>query len=157
MGFLLERDGLNGKSGKAFATIDGRNVELFGLKKFEANAEFDKADFPVCGTKTVQQKITKMKISGSFTIYYGTPEFIKIAHDYQAKGTLPEITLQVTNSDSASSVGTQTVAYYGVNLDKIPLSLLDDSADALEEEVSFTAASFEPLDNFNAPAVLGGN
>ena len=74
MSFLLERDGLNGKAGKGFATIDGRNVELFGLKKFEANAEFNKADFPVVGTKTVQQKLTNMKISGSFTIFMLTSQ-----------------------------------------------------------------------------------
>lgn len=156
MSFLLERDGLNGKAGKGFATIDGRNVELFGLKKFEANAEFNKADFPVVGTKTVQQKLTNMKISGSFTIYYGTPEFIKLAHEYQKRGKMPDITLQVTNDDPASTVGVQTVAYYGVNLDKIPLSKLDDSADVLDEEISFTAASFEPLRHFNSPASLGG-
>lgn len=156
MSFLLERDGLNGKSGKAFATIDGRNVELFGLKKLEANAEFNKADFPVVGTKTVQQKLTSMKITGSFTIYYGTPEFIKLAHEYQKTGKMPPISLQVTNDDQATSVGVQTVAYYGVNLDKVPLSKLDDSADFLEEEIGFTAASFEPLRHFNGPASLGG-
>lgn len=155
MGFLLERDGLNGKSGKAFATINGRNTELFGLKKFESNAEFNKVDFPVVGTKMVQQKLTNMKISGTFTIYYGTPEFIRIANEYQKTGKMPELTLQVTNDDPAVTVGVQTVAYYGVNLDKIPLSKLDDSADFLDEEISFTAASFEILSSFTAPASLG--
>ena len=33
MSFLLERDALNGKSGKAILTRDGRNHELFGAKK----------------------------------------------------------------------------------------------------------------------------
>ena len=33
MSFLLERDALNGKSGKAILTKDGRNHELFGAKK----------------------------------------------------------------------------------------------------------------------------
>ncbi len=28
MSFLLERDALNGKAGRAFAVIDGRNVEM---------------------------------------------------------------------------------------------------------------------------------
>lgn len=156
MAFLLERDGVNGKAGKGFATINGRNVELFGLKKFEANAEFNKVDFPVVGTKTVQQKLTNMKITGSFTIYYGTPDFVQIAQEYQRTGKLPELTLQVTNDDEATSVGVQTVAYYGVNLDKIPLSKLDDSSDALDEEISFTAASFEILSGFTAPTNLGG-
>lgn len=155
MAFLLARDALNGKEGKAFATIDGRNVELFGLKKFEANAEFEDAKFAVVGSRTTQHKPKEMNISGTFTVYYGTPDFIKIAHQYQATGKLPEMTLQVTNQDASTSVGTQTVAYYGVVLSKIPLSLLDESADFLEEEISFTASSFEPLSNFNAPANLG--
>lgn len=157
MAFLLERDGLNGKSGKGFATIDGRNVELFGLKKFEATEEYQKSDFPVVGTKTIQQKITGVKHNGSMTVYYGTPEFVKIAHEYQRTGKMPDITLQVTNDDPATTVGSQTIAYYNVVLDKIPLSMLDDSADFLEEEISFSYGSFEPLTQFKArPATLGG-
>lgn len=157
MSYLLQQDGLNGKSGKAFITIDGRNVELFGLKKFESNAEIQKADFPVVGTKIIQQKPTGVKYSGTATVYYGTPDFIAIASQYQKTGILPEITFQVTNYDESSSVGTQTVAYYGVVLDKIPLSLLDDSADYLEEEISFTFSSFEELSAFRAPTNLGGS
>lgn len=45
MSFLLEKDSLNGKAGKAFVTINGRNEEVFGLKKFQADAEFQVADF----------------------------------------------------------------------------------------------------------------
>lgn len=156
MSYLLERDGLNGKSGKAFATIEGRNVELFGLKKFEANEEYQKTDFPVVGTKSIQQKITGVKHTGTMTVYYGTPEFVKIAHEFQRTGRMPDITLQVTNDDQATTVGSQTIAYYSVTLDKIPVSILDDSADFLEEEIPFTYGSFEPLTQFNnRPAVLG--
>lgn len=154
-GFLLEKDALNGKMGTAFATIDGRNVLLFGLKKFNVDSEFDSVEFPVCGTKTIQNKLKSMKIPVSFTIYYGTPELVKIAYQYQQTGIMPEITLQVTNEDPATSVGAQTIAYYGVKLNKIPLSMLDDSADFLEEEVSGTADRFEPLSYFNAPKNLG--
>lgn len=157
MSYLLERDGLSGKSGKAFATIEGRNVVLFGLKKFEATEEYQKSDFPVVGTKSIQQKITGVKHSGSMTVYYGTPEFVKIAHDFQKTGIMPEITLQVTNHDEATTVGSQTIAYYDVVLDKIPLSTLDDSADFLEEEIPFTYGSFEPLTAFKSrPDRLGG-
>lgn len=156
MAFLLERDGLNGKSGKAFTTIDGRNVELFGLKKFEATEEYQKSDFPVVGTKSIQQKITGVKHTGSCTVYYGTPEFVKIAAEFQRTGKMPDITFQVTNDDPATTVGSQTIAYYNVVLDKIPLSILDDSADFLETEIAFTYGSFEVLKAFNTrPAVLG--
>ena len=54
MAFLLERDALNGKSGKAFITENGRNQELFSLKKFQSDAEFQESDFKVVGTTLVQ-------------------------------------------------------------------------------------------------------
>ena len=59
--FLLEQDALNGKAGKAFAIINNRNVEVFGLKKFQSEAEFQKADFPVVGTNVTQEKIKVLK------------------------------------------------------------------------------------------------
>ena len=40
MSFLLEHDALNGKEGSAFMTINGRNIEMFGMKKFQSDAEF---------------------------------------------------------------------------------------------------------------------
>ena len=45
MSFLLERDAVNGKEGRGFMTIDGENHEMFGLKKFQSDAEFQEADF----------------------------------------------------------------------------------------------------------------
>ena len=40
MSFLLEKDALNGKSGKAIFTKDGRNHELFGAKKIQAEMTY---------------------------------------------------------------------------------------------------------------------
>lgn len=155
MAFLLERDALNGKQGKAFVTIDGVNNELFSIKKFQADVEYQKNDFKVVGTTTVQQKTTGAKKTGSMTIYKGTPIFVEMAKEYEKNGKVVYFDMQVTNSDPASSVGSQTIAYYGCSLDKIPLGMLDADADFLEEEVGFSYTSFEVLENFHAPAQLG--
>ena len=155
--FLLERDALNGKEGRAFATIDGRNVEMFGLKKFNSNADFQEADFKVVGTRLVQKKTTGVTLTGTMTIYYGTPEFVALVARYLKTGRLPYFTLQVTNDDPATSVGVQTVAFYNVKLQKVPISLLDADSDWLSEEVNFSFTSFEILQAFTSPAQLGSN
>jgi len=157
MSFLLERDALNGKEGKAFATIEGRNVEMFGLKKFQSDADFQEADFKVVGTRLVQKKTTGVTLTGSMTIYYGTPDFIKLVERYLKTGKLPYFTLQVTNDDPGTSVGVQTVAFYNVKLQKTPVALLDADTDWLSVDVSFSFTSFEILQAFNAPAQLGSN
>lgn len=155
MGFLLERDALNGKAGRAFSVIDGRNVEMFGLKKMQADAEFQEADFNVVGTNLVQKKTKGVTLTGSFTIYYGTPDFLNMLKTYLKTGKLPYFTIQITNDDQGTTVGTQTVALYNVKLSKLPIAMLDDSADYLSMDVSFSFTNVEVLNAFGAPAQLG--
>ena len=155
MSYLLERDALNGKSGKGFITIDGRNEELFGLKKFQSDAEFQEADFKVVGTTLVQTKTTGVKMTGTMTIYYGTPLFLNMLKEYLKTGRLPYFNLQITNDDPSTTVGTQTVVYYNVKLSKVPIAMLDADADFLEEEVGFSYTNIEILNAFHAPDALG--
>lgn len=153
--FLLEKDALNGKSGRAFATIDGRNIEMFGVKKFQADAEFQESDFKVVGTNLVQKKTSGVSLSGSATIYYGTPEFLQILSTYLKSGKLPYFTFQITNEDQGSSVGKQTVALYNVKLQKLPIAMLDADAEFLTMDVSFSFTNVEVLSSFTAPVQLG--
>ena len=155
MGFLLERDALNGKQGSAFVTIDGENHELFGAKKVQTNAEFQESDFKVIGTTLVQKKTTGVNLTGSMTIYYGTPLFIKMVQDYIKTGKVTFFDMQVTNDDPSTSVGKQTVVYYNCKLSKVPLSILDSDADFLEEEVGFSYTNLEVLNYFTDPTQLG--
>ena len=155
MGFLLERDALNGKSGSAFITIDGVNHELFHLKKFQSNAEFSESDFKVVGTVLTQKKTTGVTLSGSMTIYYGSPYFLSMLMTYIKTGKLPYFTMQITNEDESSSVGKQTVALYNCKLSKVPVAMLDADSDWLEEEVSFSYTGIEVLNYFKDPATLG--
>ena len=155
MAFLQERDALNGKQGKAIATINGQNQELFGAKKVQTDAEFQESDFKVIGTTQVQTKTTGVKLTGTMTIYYGTPIFIKMVQDYKKTGKMTFFNLQVENDDPSTSVGKQTVVYYNCKLSKVPLSILDADADFLEEEVGFSYTDVEVLDWFHDPSTLG--
>lgn len=155
MAFLLERDALNGKSGSAFATIDGRNIEIFNLKNFQTEANFQEADFKVVGTKLVQKKTTGVELTGSMDMYYGSPEYVRLVENFLNDGSLPIITLQITNYDPATSVGTQTVAFFGVKLQRIPIAMLDADTDYLVETVNFSFTSFALLSEFNDPTELG--
>lgn len=155
MAFLLERDALNGKAGRAFATIDGRNVEMFGLKKFQADAEFQESDLKVVGTNLIQKKTSGVSLTGSATIYYGTPEFLNMLTQYLKTGSLPYFTFQITNDDEGGTVGRQTVALYNVKLQKLPIAMLDADTDYLSMDISFSFTNVEVLNAFTAPAQLG--
>jgi hypothetical protein len=64
--------------------------------------------------------------------------------------------MQITNDDPGSSVGTQTVAFYNVKLQKLPVAILDADSDFLEMEVAFSYTNIEVLDWFKDPKQLGG-
>ena len=155
MSFLLERDALNGKQGTAIATIKGENHILFGAKKIQTDAEFQESDFKVIGTTLVQNKTTGVKLTGSMTVYYGTPLFIKMVRDYIKTGKMTFFDLQIENDDPSTTVGKQTVVYYNCKLNKVPLSILDSDSDQLEEEVGFSYTSIEVLNWFHDPSNLG--
>ena len=89
------------------------------------------------------------------TIYYGTPHFLRLLQEYLKTGKLPYFTLQITNDDPSTSVGSQTVVLYNVKLQKLPVAMLDADADFLEMEVSFSYTNIEVLDWFKDPAQLG--
>lgn len=153
--YLLEKDALSGKAGRAFAVIDRRNVEMFGLKKLQVDAEFQESDFKVVGTNLIQKKTSGITLTGSMTVYYGTPEFLNMVKTYLKTGKLPYFTIQVTNDDGGSSVGTQTVVLYNVKLQKLPIALLDADAEHLTMDISFSFTNIEVLNAFTAPAQLG--
>ena len=155
MSFLLERDAVNGKSGSGFITIDGENHQMFGMKKFLSDAEFQEEDFKVVGTTLVQTKTTGVKLSGTMTLYYGSPYFLQLLNEYLKTGKLPYFTMQIENNDPSSTVGTQTVVFYNVKLNKLPISKLDAETSALDMEVGFTFTNVEILNWFHDPEQLG--
>lgn len=155
MAYLLERDAINGKEGRAFCTINGRQVEMFGLKKIQVDSSFEESDFKVVGTRLVQKKTTGISLTGSMDIYYGTDDFVDLVQNYIKTGELPYFTIQITNDDPASSVGVRTIVLYRVKLQSCPLSILDADADFLTETVGFSFTSFEKLSGFTKPTQLG--
>jgi len=156
MSFLLERDTLNGASGKAVVTVNGQIKELFGAKKVQTQAEIATSDMKVVGTKKIQKKPAGVTQTGTMTIYYGTPLFLDMLAQYIRQGRMPYFTFQTTNNDPTTTVGVQTVAYYNCKLSgTIPLSVLDADVDMLTMDISFTYEDFEILSAFHDPAETG--
>jgi hypothetical protein len=153
--YIYEKDVLCGKSGRIIATISGRNIELAVVKKVEAKYELNEADMPVVGTTLVQKKTTGMSLSGSMTLYYGTPEFKQLILNYQNTGALPYFRLVIENDDPTTSVGKQTITLHNVKITSGILALLDAEAEFLEEELEFSYTKFTIDNEFIAPLEVG--
>lgn len=158
MAYLLAKDTVNGAEGKVFIKIDGKNIEVAGMKKIQANAEIQGNDMRVIGTRKIQNKSNGAKLIGSGTIYYGSDIFTNMVLQYIQTGIMPQFDIQITNNDPTTTIGSQVAAYYGCELTgTIPLSILDDETAMLSYEFNWTYTDVQMINTFNSPAQLGNN
>lgn len=156
MSYLLERDAPNGKEGRAIITVNGKQIELLGLKNIKTEVTVDKADYKQVGTRINQKKPTGVQYSGSFSITYGTPYFKKMIIEYVRTGRLPYFNIQITNNDPAVTIGDQVSVYYDCLIDGSQISQLDSEADIMTEDINFTFTKFDLLEEYHAPEQVGG-
>lgn len=156
MSFLLARDTLNGAEGKIIITVDGRNIDIAGMKNITTNAEIQSNDMRVVGTRTIQNKNNGVKQTGKGNIYYGSNIFTDMVLQYIQTGVMPEFDIQITNNDPTTTIGSQIMAYYGCTLTgTIPLSILDDEEAMLNYDFEFAFTRVARLKSFNEPSQLG--
>ena len=156
MSYLLAKDTVNGAEGKIFVTIDGKNMEVACMRNITTNAEIQSNDMRVIGTRTIQNKNNGAKLTGTGNIYYGTNLFTDMVLQYIQTGVMPEFDIQITNNDPATSIGTQSMAYYGCTLTgTIPLSILNDEEAMLNYDFNFAYTRVARLQSFRVTARLG--
>ena len=155
--YLLAKDTVNGAEGKVFVTRDGKQIEVAGMMNITTYADIQGKEMRVVGTRTIQNKANGAKQTGKDTIYYGTSLWTDMVLDYINTGNMPQFDLQITNDDPSSSVGSQTIAYYGCELTgSVPLSILDSEEAMLNYEFNFTYTRVAKLRGFNEPTSYGG-
>lgn len=155
--FLLARDTVNGAEGQLFITVDGRNVEIAGMRNIRTNASIQAADMRVIGTRKIQEKPNGVKLAGTGNIYYGTNIFTDMVLKYINTGVMDSFDIQIINNDPDTTIGTQNMAYFGCKLTgDIPLSILNDEEAMLNYDFNFTYTDVSRLEAFNEPATYGG-
>ena len=156
MAYLLAKDTVNGAEGKIFITVDGRNIEVAGMKNITTNAEIQGNDMRVICTRKIQNKANGAKLTGTGNIYYGTNLFTDMVLQYINTGVMPLFDIQITNNDPTTSINSQTMAYYGCHLTgTIPLSILNDEEAMLNYDFNFSYTDVARLKAFNEPTELG--
>ena len=159
MGYQLAKDTVNGAEGKVIITLNGKNMEIAGMRNIRTNAEVQTQDMRVIGTRKIQQKSNGAKLTGTGNLYYGSNIFTNMVLEYIETGIMPEFSIQLTNTEeSSATLGSQVMAYYGCTLTgTIPLSILDSEESMLNYDFNFAYTDVQRLQAFNEPAQLGSN
>ena len=141
--------GVSGKEGRAFATIDGENVDLFFAKSVNASVSKHKSTVKAIGKRLDGHKTSGGEGTGSMTIYYMTPYFRTMLREYLDTGIDFYFNMTISNTDPETSAGSQTALLIDCNLDSVMIAQLDaDTDDPLEEDMDFTFEDFRILEEF---------
>lgn len=148
-------DLVSGNEGSAYITIDGENRYFFELAKIEANIEFTVIAKRLLGHRMKQHKVVGAEGKGSASIYNVSPAALKIYQQYVKNGMTPQISIQTTNEDAASTIGRRTVVMRNVILAKVPVVYLDDSSEDLNAtDTDFTFDDLDSLESYTIPENL---
>ena len=149
---LLARDVINGQQGRATANINGSVQDMFYVRNIEVTFTKNQAEVKTLDYSGTQHKAAGWSGSGTMNLYYMTTEFREQALKYASVDTY--FTITITNDDPSSSIGTQTVVLYNVNIGTLILAKLDVDSDTLDEDVDFTFDDFDILDKFGKPVAF---
>ena len=159
MSYLLARDTVNGAEGKIFVTRNGQNIEVAGMRNITTNAEVQSSDMQVIGTRKIQDKPNGAKLTGTGNVYYGSNGsnlWRDMVLQYINTGVMEEFDIQVTNQDPTTSIGSQSIAYYGCHLTgTIPISILNSEEAMLNYDFNFVYTDAAALSKFQDPTQLG--
>lgn len=122
--------------------VDGER--LSNVKSFEAKAALDYEDMNVNGDFGTKKRYMGYSISGTMTLHKFDSFILRKYQKGVMTGELPEMTIVVA-LDDPTAYGAERVQLRDVNLDEITLSKFENKT-LTEEEVPFTAGSFEFLD-----------
>lgn len=148
-------DLVTGNEGSAFITMDGQNRYFFELSKIESSIEFTVIAKKLMGHRMKQHKVVAAEGKGSMTMYNVSPAALEVYQKYIKTGKTPQISIQTTNEDQASTIGRRTVVMRNVILAKVPVAKLDDSSEELDTtDTDFTFDDVDDLESYTLPENL---
>jgi hypothetical protein len=131
---------LRGTFGKVW--VD--NERMSNVKSFEAKAALSYEDMDVNGDFGTKKRYMGYSISGTMLLHKFDSHIVSKYHAGIITGELPSMTV-VAALDDPTAYGAERVALYDVKLDELTLMKFENKT-LVEEEVPFTAGSYEYLD-----------
>lgn len=131
---------LRGTFGKVW--VD--NERMGNVKSFEAKVSITYEDMEVNGDFGTKKRYMGYSIAGTMTLHKFDSHIVSKYQSGLMTGELPSMTI-VAALDDPTAYGAERVALFDVKLDEITLMKFENKT-LVEEEVPFTAGSYEYLD-----------
>ena len=128
---------------ECFVTIEGRRYNFMQAINLEAKFQKNKTEVPILGK-------TGWKGTGSATFHYNTSIFRELMMRYKDTGEDIYFEIQISNEDTTSAAGRQTIILMDCNIDGGILAKFDADGEYLDEDMDFTFEDFKMPEIFRA-------
>ena len=145
---MIANDAVYGGLAESYITIEGRRYNFMHMTDFESKWEVNVTDVPILGRVGMGHKAAGGKGTWSGTAHYNQSYFRQMADTYQKTGIMPYFEIQVSNEDSQSAAGRQTIIHRGCLCDTFTLAKFQSGEEILEEELSGTFESWDLPEKF---------
>jgi hypothetical protein len=142
------KDAISAKLAECFVTIEGNRYNFMQMINFEAKFEKNKTEVPILGKTGIGNKATGWKGTGSATAHYNQSIFRTLLQKYKDTGEDVYFEIQVTNDDTTSAAGRQTIVFMDCNTDGGILAKFDADGEYLDEDIDFTFEDFKMPESF---------
>ena len=146
---LKAKDTLGASLAECFVTINGRRYNFMQAINVEATFTKNKVEVPILGQTGKGNKSTGWSGTGKATFHYNTSIFREMMLNYKNTGEDAYFEMQISNEDSTSRAGRQTVILMDCNIDGGILAKFDADGDYLDEDMDFTFDDFEIPEKFD--------
>ena len=145
---MKAKDTISAALAECFITIGSRRYNFMQAINLEAKFEKTKTEVPILGKTGKGNKASGWKGTGSATFHYNTSVFRQMMLQYKETGEDVYFEMQISNEDSTSAVGRQTIILIDCNIDGGILAKFDADGEYLDEEMDFTFEDFKMPEAF---------
>ena len=142
------KDAVYASLAECFITIDGNRYNFMQAINLEAKMEKTKTKVPILGKTGKGNKASGWEGTGSATFHYNTSIIREMLKRYKDTGEDTYFDIQVSNEDSTSAVGRQTIILRDCNIDGGVLAKFDADGKYLDEDMDFTFEDWEMPETF---------
>nr|WP_300129953.1 phage tail tube protein [uncultured Butyricicoccus sp.] len=142
------KDAVYASLAECFITIDGNRYNFMQAINLEAKMEKTKTKVPILGKTGKGNKASGWEGTGSATFHYNTSIIREMLKRYKDTGEDTYFDIQVSNEDSTSAVGRQTIILRDCNIDGGVLAKFDADGEYLDEDMDFTFEDWEMPETF---------
>lgn len=141
-------DAVSGSLAQCYMTIGGRRYNFMQLINFESKMDKTITAIPILGKTGKGHKPSGWEGTWTGKAHYNQSVIRKMLKAYKQTGKDETFTIQVTNEDTTSTVGRQTIVHYGCLISGGTLAKFDASAEYLDEDLSGTFDDWDMPEQF---------